>query len=418
MNSKTKFIISIIVFRLLLDLSYFLIISKSFGYMGFNISFLIVQYALSWIIYIGVANIIPNKLEKISDYFFATALLSVLAPLSCIYGFDTELSIYPLTMLILALSIIWIITENNYFNFSKFRIVKFGKSIAVITSFLFVVSLVCWYYMSGVVFNLDFSKVYDYRSENAKLSTFGFLAYTNIWTFKIFNVFLMCLALKRRRFIVFSLLFVVQIYFFAASAHKSVLFYPFLVVGIWLYFRKTNSLSVLPVMFSVVILCSILTFYIFDDMFLSSFFSRRVFFIPAKLAYDYYDFFSINPKIFWSNSLLSTYIEYPYDVSMSKVIGRHLGKPDMAANNGFVSSGYAHAGIYGVIIYSIIIGIILRFVDEMAKGYMPIWFTVSLTVIPLRNLLISSDLLTTLLTHGFLVAILLLYLYRTKNSNV
>ena len=316
-----------------------------------------------------------------------------------------------------ALPIFYLITKFNFISFKCLHIVKDGRKIAISISFLFVVFLVVWYIYSGVRLNIDFSQVYDFRAENAEVAARGVLSYTNNWTYQIFNIFLMAFCLFYRKYIWFILFFLVQILFYAASTHKSVFFLPFLLLGIWFYFKKTSSLTVLPITFSILIISTLLSYFMFNDLWLSSLFSRRVFYVPANLTFVYFDFFSVNPKVFWSNSVLSAFISYPYapGISLSRVVGAYLGNPNMGANNGFVASGYAHAGLYGVFIYSCIVGIILRLINDITDKLLPVWLAVALVIVPLRSLLISSDLLTVILTHGLIVAIILLFLSRSKH---
>ena len=120
--------------------------------------------------------------------------------------------------------------------------------------------------------------------------------------------------------------------------------------------------------------------------------------------------------MFWSNSVLSYFLSYPYDLSLSHVIGRYLGNEGMSANNGFVASGFAHAGIFGVFFYALIIGLILRFINDVTYNLLPLWFAVALSIVPLRSLLISSDLFTVMLTHGFIIALLIIFLARSKKN--
>lgn len=56
-----------------------------------------------------------------------------------------------------------------------------------------------------------------------------------------------------------------------------------------------------------------------------SMFIRRVFFVPGKLSYDYFDFFAENHFIYWSNSFLSHFIEYPYSLPLAELIGNYEG---------------------------------------------------------------------------------------------
>jgi len=403
-----------LLFRALLEASYVNIVSTVFGYLGYSINFQLSNYILSWLIFILSFVMVRGRITRVSDYFFITALLGVLAPITILYGYDANRDLLPLLTVYVALFLTYIISHIKFFSFKGLPTIKYGMGIAVVVSLVFVVLLIVWYFVSGVKFNLDFSKVYEFRRGNAEIAARGILAYTNNWTYQIFNVTLFTFALLYKRYFIAVILFLIQVYFFAASAHKAVLFYPVLVVGIWFYFRKTNSAVVVPFIFSSVIVASLLTYYFMGDVTASSLFSRRVFFVPARLTYDYFEFFASNPNVYWSNSILKSLVEYPYDRPVGEVIGQFLGKDDLNANNGFVSMGFAHAGYLGVIFYSILVGILLRFIDDITFLSLPLWVSLSLTIVPLRSFLISTDLFTAMLTHGFFVAIIIIYLVRSK----
>jgi len=413
---KISFILAAISFRILLDTSYLNIISPLYEYSGFLVNLSVARYCLSWLIYLCAFIFVTARLIKVSDYFFVTALLSIIAPLTSLVGLDSSRSIFPVLVVVLSIFIIYAITRIKLISFSRLPTIKNGCRIAIFTASLFVVALMFWYYIAGVKFNLDFSKVYDFRADNAELSSRGILAYTNNWTYKIFNIFLIGFALHYKKYLVVVMLVLIQIFFFAATAHKSVLFLPFLMLGVWFYFRKTNSLVILPLAFSGIILMTLASYYLLDDIWLSSLFSRRVFFVPANLTFVYFDFFSQNPQVLWSNSVFSSFVTYPYDISMTHVVGRYLGKEDMGANNGFIASGFAHAGLLGVLFYALIIGFILRFLNDVTRNLMPIWLAVGLTIVPLRDLLVSSDLFTVMLTHGLIVTLILIYFARAKRE--
>lgn len=414
--NKIVFFSAAVLFRLMLDASYYLVISVAFASDGYAFDFSMSHLLWSWIIYLVAFAFVGDRLFKVSDYFFATALLAVTAPLTSLYGLDSARPVLPVLIVVISVFFIYLITRLKLISFQGMLLVKNGKGISIGISLLFVAFLVVWYSVSGARFNLDLSKVYDVRAENAELAAGGLLAYTNNWTYQIFNIFLMAVALLYKRYISFAILFIVQVYFFAASAHKSILFLPFLIIGVWFYFRKTSSLAVLPIMFTGVIIATLLSYFIFDDLWLSSLFSRRVFYVPADLTFVYFEFFADNPKIFWSNSVLSGFFTYPYDLSLAHVVGRYLGKEGMGANNGFIASGYAHAGLFGVFVYALIVGFILRFINDITYKTLPVWLAVALSIVPLRTLLISSDLFTVMLTHGFIVAIFLIFLARSKHA--
>lgn len=403
------------VFRILLEISYVNIISRVFLYEGFSFNFNLIQYFSSWLLFVSALFLIRSKIYRVSDYFFLTAILAIVAPITIIYGYDSGRSVFPVVASISALLVIFLISNMKFISFKTIPTFESGLLSAVLISVFFVLFLILWYPVSGASFNLDLSKVYEYRSDNADLASRGILAYTNNWTFRVFNIVLFCVSLMYRRYVWMVLFFIVQIYLFAYSGHKSVLFFPFMIIGIWYYFGKSNSSTLLPVMFSVVILLTLVSFYLWDDLWATTLFSRRVFFVPARLTYAYFDFFSSYPHVFWSNSILSGFIDYPYSLPVSLVVGRFVGAEGMAANNGYIASGFAHAGLLGVLLYSFLIGFLLKFLNDVTENMLPLWFAISLSIIPLRSLLISSDLFTVMLTHGFGVAIIIILLLRAKN---
>lgn len=390
------------------------VISSNFSYAGFRLSFSLFNYSVSWVIFLSGLFFLRDRLYQVSDIFYATGFLLIIVPLLVLYGYDIDRGLYPIIVSLVAMALAATVASIKSVSFRKLPTIKDGLRYVVFVSAFFVIFLVVWFYVSGVGFNLDLTKVYEFRRDNEKLAAGGLLSYTNNWTFKVFNMVLLAVALLYSRYFFAIVILLVQIYFFAASAHKGVLFSPFIILGVWFYFKRSNSLIFMPVALILVIFLSLVGYYVYGDLLSSSMFSRRLFFVPAHLTYAYFDFFSQNPNVFWSNSVLSSFSQYPYNVGVSKVIGGFLGEPDMSANNGFVASGYAHAGIFGVFFYSLIIGMILRFLNHTTLNLLPLWFSISLSLTPIRTLIVSSDLFVVMLTHGFLVALILIFFARSK----
>ena len=73
-----------------------------------------------------------------------------------------------------------------------------------------------------------------------------------------------------------------------------------------------------------------------------------------------------------------------------------------------------HAGIPGIIFLSLIFVVILRLFDSLNYNSKYIWICVAIIIIPIRSLIISADLSTAILTHGILISLILLTLYRYK----
>lgn len=416
-ESRFVFLVSGIIFRAVLDAAYVFFVYPVFGYSGFGYEFSIGFYFFSWIAYISALSITPHLLQRVSDYFIASFLFSVLAPLCSIVGLAGA-GVFPL-IVTLSVFIFFNIFQHGSFAAKFLPVPKFskiseGRIILLVISSAAVLILICWYIYSGAVryFNLNLLKVYDFREASADLASVGFMAYFNAWVYNIFSIFLMSYFLYRRKFMLFVVMFFIQVFFFGVSAHKGVLFYPVMIFFIWFYFRRTRAMSIMALGFSFVVAISILLFFVFDYSTAGSLFVRRVFFVPAKLTIDYFRFFSVNDLVWWSNSVLEGFVHYPYQMSVPKEIGQFNGSGSHA-NNGFISSGYAHAGLLGVAIYSLIFAYFLKVLDSVVlTSDVPVWLVLCMTIVPLRFALISSDLFATMLTHGLALSLLLVLLLR------
>ncbi|CDH29311.1 hypothetical protein; putative membrane protein [Xenorhabdus bovienii str. Jollieti] len=407
-----------ILYKLLLDISYVNFVNPLYGYSGFHINFNILQYFFGWILFLLLLILSPHLMNKISDYFHSQALFALLAPIIVLYGMDSNL---PLTPVIYSLASILFIrwltnTSIKTPKISIVPIIKNGDKIFYLISLIMVIYLVCWYFFSGAVNNINFNitKVYEFREKNSAITNIGILAYVNDWVYSVFSLSLLGYSLWRKKYITFLFVIICQIFFYSISAHKSVLFAPFFVIGIYFYFSRTNALSSVPLVFSTTVLCGLLLYNIVNETIFPSMFIRRVFFVPANLTYVYFEFFQHNPYSMWSNSILKFIQPNIYEAGISKTIGIYIGT-DIYANNGYISSGFAQAGLLGIFLYSIILGIYLKWLNILSNKGPTLWLGLILVVTPLRSLLISSDLLTVMLTHGLFVATLMLILLR-KNK--
>lgn len=409
-------VLSLSVFRVCLDLSYIYFINPFYSYAGYDFNFNLKTYILSWFIYLVFCVLISPDLNKPSDFFFITAATGLMAPLTSLYGLS-ERDIVP--VVVTSSSLILILFMVNVKQVLPFVRVSFknGKEKLNYLSWFMLFFLIFWYFATGAVkyFNLDFKKVYEFRSLSAEVANVGVMAYINSWTYKIFSIYAISFALLKRKFYLIPILLAIQTFYFGVNAHKSVFFTPFLVIGVWFYLQKFKTLLVMPLVLTFLLSFSFILFLVTDDLMLPSMFIRRLFFVPAELTFQYFEFFNNNPHIYWSNSFLKYFLEYPYSLDLPKLIGAYMGT-GAAANNGFISSGFAHFGNTGVAIYSVIFAFILRVLNYCVKLGLPKWLVVILTIIPIRSALISSDLNTTLLTHGLFISLVLLLLSIEKHE--
>ncbi|MEP3225142.1 MAG: hypothetical protein ABJO01_04145 [Parasphingorhabdus sp.] len=273
-------------------------------------------------------------------------------------------------------------------------------------------------------FNLNLLEVYNFRAEAASNipSIFGYIISPTGKILLPMGFVLSAYFKNRTMAIVFAVL---TITYFGLSQHKSILFGPIAVYFIYLAtlkFGKINSIIFFFLAVSFVLVANHL--YYFSSSangglsFINSIVLRRTFFIPPLLDSLYLEFFANTSKYYWSSSSITFgLIENPYHVNAPKLIGQeYFQNPDVSANAGIVASGYSNAGIVGVLIYSAVFGLILSMLNSHGRhiGHEFV-FSVSLTVCV--SIMTSTDIVTSILTHGMMLLLILLMFFPVEENH-
>jgi hypothetical protein len=409
-NRPRWFLVFAVLFKFLLGLSYAEFVVPVFDYYGYSLNVDFFKYSESWLAFLVLVFFSPKKLTKPSDYLINVLVFTYLCPLLVLYGLSgaDRATVY---IVLVATALIFIFRQGRYIYLPHVRSRK-----AAVYGLLFsgVAIVTVWMLFSGGLryFNLDFSLVYEYRRDAGDAINQGVMSYLNIWATKVFGPVLLALFLWKNKYLLAGLVIVLHILWFGISSHKSVLLYPFVITFLWAWFRNTGALSLIPLGMSLVVTSAFLLYVLYDEVLVSSLLIRRAFFTPAKLTYDYYEFFALNPFVYWSNSVASYFIDYPYQLSPSMLIGEYIGT-EGNANNSFLATGYIHAGIPGVLFYGLLVGLLFRLIDSLARASVPVWIAVAAVIVPSYSLITSADLLTALLTHGIGVSLVVLFFLRS-----
>ena len=411
----------LLTLRLIFDVLYVKYMHEVWAHKGFDYSWQLLKYIESWLLFLCVAFSLPGTLRVTSDMFVTVIGIAVLLPMTSMYGLTSEPR-WIIYSILLGHVVILATRKARLFNIP---VISNNQEIPLYLSLFSVCVVVSWMCISGAVYhiNFDFSEVYNRRSEVGALINKGFFSYLNGWVLKAFNLFLLAYGLYKKNWMLVAISIVIQIFLFSVIAHKAILFYPILIIFIWLWFRKNTSLTFVPLLIIGVVLISATIWKISGDQYslMISLVVRRMFYVVANNIYDYYHYFSSNQFIYWSNSLTTRFIEYPYTENYPDLVGSFqaviVGREgtdaaDTYVNSSFLATGYMHAGFLGLILYCFLVGLLFRIVDVIANQSMPIWFAVSIMLIPMFSLISSADLPTALLTHGVIVSILLLLFSR------
>jgi hypothetical protein len=256
--------------------------------------------------------------------------------------------------------------------------------------------------------------VYDFREQYGKTSSEGIFGYLNSWVSKIFIVLLFVWSMAYKKHITTAIVVSLIFLLFFLSGHKSVFSGLLLILVLNFILKYENHQTRLMYSFFFFLAIATVAIDFFDTVLLGSIFVRRLLFVPAYLNFVYIDYFSTHQFAYWADGPMKAFLAYPYDTSIANVIGTYLGHPKENANTGFLATGYAQAGTLGVLLYTFVGTLFFNILNMFSRNVNNLFF-MSILMVPILTLFLSSDLFTTLLTHGLMVSLLVLYLYNNKN---
>ncbi len=275
--------------------------------------------------------------------------------------------------------------------------------------------------------NFDLSKVYELREEAADNlpSLFHFISPAIT---KVAIPFGLALALLHRQPAVSILFVLLALLAFGLTAHKAVIFYPFIVIWFFLLTRSRWFISLFVGSLIMIVAISAWDLSQFLSVngggeysgWIGSLLLRRAILSQPLLNYFYWDYFTETQTfLYWAESRISFgLIESPLDLKLVNLIGlEYFDQPEMAANTGFLGSGYANAGYIGIAVYAALIGAIFSFFDACSRK-LSVEFVTTATSISLSTMVLTSDLLVSFLTHGLLATILLLAILKPFHAEL
>jgi len=410
-----KTLILVIIYKVILDLAYYLIISPIWTYSKFIFKFNGLKFIESYFLLFIVFFLTPKKTKKLSNIMLWVLFLMSYIPTLTLFALMDESRIFMYaTALFWAIISLMLRTKIPKLNFKKLKQAKIIRWIIFIA--VPIMSFVLIYKYLGLNLNFSFRNIYEIRSYYTGLHI-PFAGYILNWSAKIIGPLLFIIFFMKKKWIPLILVIALQILLFSVTGHKGYLFaIPFVVAMLWVI-NKKNPLKWITIGLIVIILISSLSYYLIDDSWLSSLATRRNLLIPAQLSFFYYNFFSNHQFTFLSqHHIFKNLINYPYHFNPPCLIGKtYFNNPQNSANNGIVSDGYMNFGFMGMFMWAIVLSFILKLIDNFSigKNIKMTFAIIAITTLSIR----SSSLLTVLVTHGLLFSLLLLYLLPKENLN-
>lgn len=406
-----------LILRFVFDLIYLVYIAPYYSYTGLTISFSLFNYFLSVAGVIFVFRLLVFNSYRPSVLISQFLFLMIYLPFSSYFGIAGGDFVW-----FLGVTSFWILTLfiiQNPFSFKLPKIKQLSVSWFLwgVVSFIIVLLGLTIYY-SGLHVNFDLYSVYELREKNPT-GKIPFSGYSINWVAKSALPFILLFSLYRYK-TVFNIwvlfVFVSILILFFNTGHKSFLFnIPF--VLILYYLVKSKHFLVLFVSSLLIIsITGLLIFWLMDDKTILTLFIRRSLYIPAQLSFYYHEFYLDQP-LYLSNSFLSSLSEYPHHLEPAHMIANEYFNSDkMAANNGIISDGFKHFGYIGLLIWSVLLSLFLKFADAL-RSITPTLILIPLLILGAKSF-IDGAFFTSLLTHGILISLLVLLFIDVKKKNL
>lgn len=224
----------------------------------------------------------------------------------------------------------------------------------------------------------------------------------------VLGPFFLIWGLMHRRWILALSGVAIQLLIYSYDGTRSTLLIGLLILWIWYVAAKQKSYAFF--VGSLIVLNAII---LAADSYrgsveLASLLFRRLLVTPGLLTAYYYDFFQHNPPFLWSHSFLRGVVENPYGMAPAYVIGlNYFGDVETSANANLWADGIANIGSVGIVLISFAAAIVLWLTDGVSRGKE---LLAIVTIAAPASALINSAFTTSLITHGLLAAVLLVWI--------
>lgn len=236
------------------------------------------------------------------------------------------------------------------------------------------------------------------------------VAYAIGWQAWVINPLVMAMGLRSRRMSWILGGAMAQFVIYSITAFRAMLFSAGLLLYLLWAMRSSKAFGTrLAATWTAILAGSGALQFIGYSLIPASLVAVRMIALPGLLTGYYYEFFSSHPKVHLGHSILKSLVDYPYAVEPPYLIGfLYFHNASNDANANIWADAYANFGYPGIICFTLLLALVLWLYDSMAVGRDKrlAALVISLPAFSLAN----GALLTSLLSNGMALAMLLMYL--------
>lgn len=400
-------LVAILIFKSVLELFYYLFVVPYYAYALFELNFSWFNYLLGTFTLIMMFFAMPRD-NKPASFVLQTHLMLIIIPMISYFSLSSaSIDFMALSCLVFFIEC-FIVRVVPAIRITRIRhsALLFYLIVGVITVAVYSIMIRA----NGVSFSaLNLNVVYDIR-ENLKYPL-G-MRYLVPWQAKVINPFLIAIGFNKKKPTLFVGAFLLQLLLYLVAPNRSFLLIPFVIIAVMWLVKRFHFLSAASAVGALGVSLLLVFHNITNNISIPSLLIRRLFFLPAQIKFFWFEFFSDNPKLNFSQGTIGSIfgIADPYGKTAGRLIGELVyGKPDMNANSGYLSDAFANGGISAMIIIGILLGISLVLLNSLSQQ-LGFDFVIGISIFHVIALN-DGSFQTNFLTGGFGLLLFLLYLY-------
>ncbi|AGK55919.1 O-antigen polymerase [Bacillus sp. 1NLA3E] len=411
MYTNLKYYFWVMAYKIVLEVIYYVFVAPNYSYSGLVWDPSIIKLFISNLCFFLLIKVLPKGQQRPSYQLTQLFFIITVVPVLSIF-WQANLSFNYFSYLVVCSLILFIFLRLfkpfrvKFIGFETKKYLNFVNVIFIITCFLLILFTMKF---GGIDLRaLNFNEIYELRAE----AEYGvFWGYLVNWIAKLFIPFCIVMYMIEDKKIMLFISCFFQIYFYLCTGHKSILFSVLFLIVFTFLLKKKKFFVGVPTFYTLAITVSSFLFLITNNFFTIALMPIRQLNIPALLSFNHYDFFSKNPKLYFSEGLIGKVLglESPYSIHSTFLVSSGGAN----ANTGFLADAYDNGGLLLMILLTIALGVIFLFIDSISEGLNNRY---RYTALMLYTIVILNDsaLLTTLLTSGGIVLILFLYIVSSE----
>jgi hypothetical protein len=406
-------IMSVILYVLVFNWSYKLLIAPAYGYFGLSYNSPALGYLLvSWMVSLIPALWMPIEFKRPSLLLFYIQYFVLFIPAAFVLYHTSKPTLSPeeVLCLVLLMFVGLSIIQSIYL----LPILRLQRVVIRYFWVVFVLSMAallgCVLLKFGSNFRLaNLEEIYEVRSamsEMASASGSRFDLYAQPWLAGFFLPFFFAVGVFSKRWWIIALVAMGYLTLFGIGGSKTTLFSMVYISFVYLWLTRSSKFvtSSFVLGLSTILVLPVFLEFIFPPI-ISKWYVAvlhfRTFSIPSLLIAQYYEFFQDNPLTYMSHvSGVNLLVHYPYDKAYSLLIGEYFyGGGGMNSNAGvWAGDGLAGFGPQGIVIMSAVCAIVFYLMDCLSRSYDARFVAVAITFA--ATSFMNAPLSTTLLTGG------------------